>query len=1558
MRKKTMPFDPEKNKIINLGTITEKPEKIADQVGFTEGKNRDQEDWFKFTLDKKSDFNLTLDQLQQNADVILYGSDRRSLLDTSKNQGQEPENINNFLDAGTYFLKVVPKGSDKTDYLLSLNAITADRSGDKLKLAEDLGGLGKKGLSVKDSIGFSIGGSRDSKDYYKFRLKDESDVTISLDELKQNANIELLDRTGSLLFSSSKSGVDFDRINTILEDGIYYVLVEPFSGDRTDYRLNLVANPNIKDNDGQIGNNLKKLTTSKSVVDNIGFNRAFRDTSDFYEIELKQESAVTITLDGLKTDANLELYDRYSSLPLYTSDKKGTRIDKIEEILPEDTYYVRVKPTLGGGTSYKLDLATSRDFIDIGGLLPGEDLGELTQEEDIARRGKIGFRNGSFTDKNDYYQFALKKRSEVSITLDDLDANANISLLDANYKEITKSDRAQRNSESILEALNAGTYYLHVDRLGNQRTDYRLRLNADPVEDDYPNLTLAKELGDLNLQNALRERDEIGFKKGSINDKNDFYRFELSEKSDVNITLEGLDANADLRLLDKDGKKIDESKKSNKNPEAIAQVLEPGSYYVNVLPFGAQKTEYSLALKTEPYIDEYDSLETAKDWGSIAPASESNPEVTSQINERNRIGFRKGSTKDENDFYRFELTEKSDFNITLDGLSANAELELLDQEGNKIDESKKSGKNPEAIGQVLEPGTYYARVLPFGAQKTSYRLGLSAQPAIPPETIETAKDLGALTPADPNNPAEVTSEVKERDRIGFKQGSTKDENDFYRFELTDKSDVNMTLEGLNANAELELLDQVGNKIDESKKSRKAPEAIGQILEPGTYYAKVYPYGAQKTPYRLGVSVSPGEDVDGVLPGARPLGDLTVEKQVKQRDRIGFTRGSITDKQDYYSFSLGEPGSFSLQLDDLSANANATLFQPIDPNLPVTDESNLAVIWEGTKSRKNPESFQETLAAGNYYVKVAPFGAQKTKYRLTLDSKPIIPLISIEDASVPEGNIGIDGNPTLTNLPLNVKLSEPSPNTVTVNYLVRENNATPGEDYNPVSGTLTFVPGDTTEQILVPVLGDNAIEPMERFLVELSEAVNGKIPVKAGGNRATGIIENDDLPKISIADVSVTEENTGTSKAALTVSLDDKFNQEVRVRYVTTAGSATESSDYTKTSGSIVFAPNQLNRRFKVPIKGDKQVELDETFTVELLEPQNAEIADGQAVVTIQDNDVPRISMDEEQVSLPEANLGSDGLPTVTNYPFNVSLNNISPNTVTVNYTVEGKEATVGEDFTATAGTLSFAPGETTKQILVPVLGDSSIEILERFFVKLSAPVGARLNSGRDQATGIIENDDFPKISIADVAVTEGDSGTTNAVFTVRLDAAFHQEVRVQYATADDTATQLSDYTSTSGTIVFPDRQTNQSLRVPVKGDNLVEGNETFVVNLSNSEKADIADGQAVATIIDNDVAVEPRRMSRDRMEPDVLTGTMESDTWVLGDSDRSFYAASDGSDYAIIANFDPTQDTIQLHGSAADYRLVSDGSDTAIYLGESAQELIGIVKDSASLSLDSGFSFV
>ena len=178
-------------------------------------------------------------------------------------------------------------------------------------------------------------------------------------------------------------------------------------------------------------------------------------------------------------------------------------------------------------------------------------------------------------------------------------------------------------------------------------------------------------------------------------------------------------------------------------------------------------------------------------------------------------------------------------------------------------------------------------------------------------------------------------------------------------------------------------------------------------------------------------------------------------------------------------------------------------------------------------------------------------------------------------------------------------------------------------------------------------------------------------------------------------------------------------------------------------------------------------------------------------------------------------------------------------------------ATAPGDYLATSGTLAFDPGETTQSVSVTVNGDLLDEANETYFVNLTSPVNATIADGQGLGT-ITDDDPPPELSIDDVTVTEGNSGTTNATFTVSLSAASGRAVSVNYATADGTATAPGDYLSTSGTLAFDPGETTQSVSVTVNGDLLDEANETYFVNLTAPVNATIADGQGLGTITDND----------------------------------------------------------------------------------------------------------
>jgi Calx-beta domain-containing protein/VCBS repeat protein len=191
--------------------------------------------------------------------------------------------------------------------------------------------------------------------------------------------------------------------------------------------------------------------------------------------------------------------------------------------------------------------------------------------------------------------------------------------------------------------------------------------------------------------------------------------------------------------------------------------------------------------------------------------------------------------------------------------------------------------------------------------------------------------------------------------------------------------------------------------------------------------------------------------------------------------------------------------------------------------------------------------------------------------------------------------------------------------------------------------------------------------------------------------------------------------------------------------------------------------------------------------------------------------------------------------------------------VTVNYATANAEALAGSDYVATSGTLTFAPGETSKQIKVLVKGDLTDEYDQHFYVNLSAASGATVLDSLGVGT-IVDNDPPPTITITSkVSGKEGNKNSTTITFVVTLSAPSEKEVRVNYATANGTASTVdSDYIARSGTLVFAAGQTGKNIAVTVRGDKKKEANETFFVNLSDATNATIVGSQGVGEILNDD----------------------------------------------------------------------------------------------------------
>lgn len=194
-------------------------------------------------------------------------------------------------------------------------------------------------------------------------------------------------------------------------------------------------------------------------------------------------------------------------------------------------------------------------------------------------------------------------------------------------------------------------------------------------------------------------------------------------------------------------------------------------------------------------------------------------------------------------------------------------------------------------------------------------------------------------------------------------------------------------------------------------------------------------------------------------------------------------------------------------------------------------------------------------------------------------------------------------------------------------------------------------------------------------------------------------------------------------------------------------------------------------------------------------------------------------------------------------------------TSTVKYATANGTAVAPGDYTAKALTsLSFSAGQTLKTVSITVKGELAVEPDETFLVNLSAPVGASIFDS--SGTGTIVNDDSsapPTFTVSDVTLTEANSATTNAVFTITRNGSAAASATVKYKTTDGTAVAPGDYTAKALTsLSFLAGQTSKTVAIAVKGDLAGEPDEFFTLDLSAPTGASIADGTGVATILNND----------------------------------------------------------------------------------------------------------
>jgi hypothetical protein len=344
------------------------------------------------------------------------------------------------------------------------------------------------------------------------------------------------------------------------------------------------------------------------------------------------------------------------------------------------------------------------------------------------------------------------------------------------------------------------------------------------------------------------------------------------------------------------------------------------------------------------------------------------------------------------------------------------------------------------------------------------------------------------------------------------------------------------------------------------------------------------------------------------------------------------------------------------------------------------------------------------------------------------------------------------------------------------------------------------------------------------------------------------------PSITITGGQIVEGDEGTRELVFTVRLREPSTNTVTVDFGTRNLTAIAGTDYIATNGTLHFSPGQTSAPVTVSILGNVTDQLNRTFFMILSNATFMQIGIASAFGTILDDDPLTVSIGPG--SAVEGDVGTTelALPVflskTVNYPVSVRFE-----------TLTSGNAQPGVDFIATNGAVFFEAGQTNKLISISVLGDRIDELNEVIAVRIFSPTNVVLDTVRSAFGTIVDDDPVPSVDIGNTSVLEGDTGTTQAVFTVSLSGQSSRTITVSFGTQDGSAVSGNDYVAQTGTVSFAPLATNRTIAIVVNGDTVPEPAETFYVNLSNPANAVLGVSQGAGTILDDDFKITGATMA-------------------------------------------------------------------------------------------------
>jgi uncharacterized repeat protein (TIGR01451 family)/uncharacterized delta-60 repeat protein len=446
-------------------------------------------------------------------------------------------------------------------------------------------------------------------------------------------------------------------------------------------------------------------------------------------------------------------------------------------------------------------------------------------------------------------------------------------------------------------------------------------------------------------------------------------------------------------------------------------------------------------------------------------------------------------------------------------------------------------------------------------------------------------------------------------------------------------------------------------------------------------------------------------------------------------------------------------------------------------------------------------------------------------------------------------------------------------------------ATPGTDYTPISGTILFTDGQSSNTIAVPVINNGLVEGARTVGLTLSNPTNATLTSPSAATLT--IIDN------SLAAGALTFSATNYSvaetagNATITVLRTNGSIGQISVQYTANGGTATPGLDYAPTNNTLTFGDGVTSQTFAVQVFHNPLVTGNQTVNLTLTN------ATGGAQI-LQPATVPLTIVDVD-VGLSFSQPGYFVSETSGNITISVLRLSGTNGSVTVSYLTADGTAVNGTNYTAQSGTLSFAPGETLKTFTVPILHDPRITGNLNFSVNLTHPSApGQLVTPFSAVVTVLDVDTGLSFSTPTNSISE--AGGSQLISVIRSGSTVGQ-ISVTFSTSDTNGIAGIRYVPTNGVMVFADGQNSNSFSIPIINDHLVNGDQNFSISLSNATAGAqlIVPSTEVVTIIDDDSGLSFSSGNYSVVENGVAATITVIRTGVTNNTVTVNYATSDGT---------------------------------------------------------------